>query len=186
MVQPYFRTVGRLLNRRPPTTGMRARLTTRHGVWGSDDALIPTGGIRLPAAGPTDVCDTRSGVVAPWPPPFGREHTTPIVQTRGGASLRDEVARRRPDQVLSLTCFAASEPGSFGGRRRSAGGGPGTAGMARLQDVRRWPSGSLACACGNDRRLGKRGGDEPRTRHLRSAPRRFSDATSAGPFPFKV
>ena len=92
--------VGRLSRTgRPPTTGVRARYSS-------------IGSGRRGAA-------DRAALRPPSPTPFGREHTTPIVQTRGG--------RRAPR--------AASEPGSFGGPRRPDGGGRGTAGMARLPDV---------------------------------------------------
>ena len=58
----------------------------------------------------------------PSPTPFGREHTTPIVQTRGGACVPH---RQMPQTASGITftsgrtCIAAFEPGSFGGPRRS-------------------------------------------------------------------
>ena len=74
-----FRTVGRLDPRRPPTTGMRARQLLP-GVWESPVAAVAHN-------------DLRRGADFPSPTPFGREHTTPIVQTRGGASLLRTVSR---------------------------------------------------------------------------------------------
>jgi hypothetical protein len=109
-----------------PTTGMRAR----HCTTGFGKSTAP------PPAGKTEYKLRRR--VRPSPTPFGREHTTPIVQTRGGASspLR-QATTDSSTYMSSVACFAAFEPGSFGGPRRVCRPGPRTVGMARLQDIRR-------------------------------------------------
>ena len=162
---------------RPPSGGDRLR-----PACGARHCSTGPGGQRARRRSNAGTTQDQSG--ASRPPldhALGREHTTPIVQTRGGASSHVTGA-----DALVRTCFAASEPGSFGGPRRSAGRGPGTAGMATLPGVRRARRGPRRRPGSTRRHLGKRGGTLLPRRTPALGPAARESLAAASPSPPKV
>ena len=139
---------------KPPTTGMRARHNL-HRVWESDRPRCCRSLLREPPDNPRPR--------EPLAQPFGREHTTPIVQTRGGASLRDHLppTRRRVNPRarlrLHLRLLAAFEPGSFGGPAGLPAGALGQRAWPNCSGVRRVVTGAHSHPTPRGRRLGETG-----------------------------
>ena len=175
-----FRTERPSVRRTRGPNSATASIRTARPPWGDGrlrpacwpDVSEPESGSSTapPLAGTWHCCPRRRD--HPRPTPFGREHTTPIDQTRGDVLA---ITRRK------TTNSAPASPRSSLARSAGLAGlpavAPGTAGMARLQDarrVRRPPSRGRPLT---RRRLGKRGGNVPHTTPaLGPAPRCFASS----------